>query len=105
MVTQEADVVRLGVVMPEGVDDLALVLMLQMVAMKKGKDGKVAATWVEEVRAKFEDVGVSNIREFIHYALVLQRRLAYAGHRMLHQTTLNMMLREVSNMYFAPDEP
>ena len=45
--------------------------MLRAVATKKGKVGEVVETWVEEVRAKFKDVGVDTIRDFVRYALVL----------------------------------
>ena len=105
MAAPEADNVLSRVVVPEAIEIPDMVLMLQSVAAKRGKVGKVAETWVEEVRAKFEDVGVVTIRDFVCYALVLQTRLNLAGHRMLHHSTHNMMLREVSDMFFGPEEP
>ena len=105
MAAPEADDVLSRVVVPEAVEIQDMVLILWGVAAKRGKVGEVAETWVEEVRAKFEDVGVDTIRDFVRYALVLQRRLNYAGHHMIHHSTHNMMLREVSEMFFEPEEP
>ena len=79
----------------------ALVGMLEMVAFKRRKVGKQADTWVEEVRAKFEDVGMTELRDFVHHVLVLNRRLANNGHQELNQSTLNLMLREVGDMMFG----
>ena len=79
-----------------------LVVMLEMVAAKKGKVGGAADSWVEEVQVKLEDVGVLELRDVVRYVLVLNRRLANNGHRQLHQTTLNLMLREVCDMLVWP---
>ena len=80
-----------------------LVGMLEMVAFKKGKAGEQATTWMEEVRSKLEDVGVTELRHFVQFVLVLNGRLANNGHRQLHRTTINLMLREVCDMLVCPD--
>ena len=86
----------------ESEDFRPLVAMLEMVASKKGEVEGAADSWVEEVRGKLEDVGVRELRDVVQHALFLNRRLANNGHRQLHQTTLNLMLREVCEMLVWP---
>lgn len=88
-------------VLPAGVQPM--VGMLEMVAFKKRMVGPVGDAWVEAVRSKFADVGVLSLRDFVKHVLGVNRRLHNAGHSMLHQTTLNMMLSEVCEMLFGPD--
>ena len=77
--------------------------MLEMVAFKKGMVGEASISWVGTVLEKLEDVGVTGLRDFVRHVLVLNTRLANNGHRQLHQTTLNMMLREVCEMMFGEE--
>jgi hypothetical protein len=81
-----------------------MVGMLEMVAFKKKMVDAAGDAWVEAVRSKFADIGVVTLRDFVRDILVINRRLHNAGHIMLHQTTLNLMLKEVSDMVFGPDE-
>jgi hypothetical protein len=81
-----------------------MVGMLGMVAFKKNVIGPVADAWVEAVRSKFADVGVESLRDFVRCVLMINRRLRNADHSVVHQTTLNMMLREVCDMLFGPEE-
>ena len=77
--------------------------MLEMVAFKKKMLGAEGDAWVEAVRAKLADIGVVELRDFVRHVLVINRRLHDKGHIMLPETTLSMMLREVSDMMFGPD--
>ena len=81
-----------------------MVGMLEMVAFKKEMVGTVADAWVEAVRSKFANVGVLSLRDFVQYVLMINRMLRNADHSVMHQTTLNMMLREVCDMLFGPEE-
>jgi hypothetical protein len=81
-----------------------IVGMLEMVAFKKRMIGPVGDAWVEAARSKFADVGVLSLHDFVRHVLMINRKLRNAGHTVLHQTTLNMMLREVCKMLFGPDE-
>jgi hypothetical protein len=89
-------------VLPVGFEPM--VGMLEMVAAKKKMLGAEGDAWVEAVRSKFEDIGVVTLRDFVRHVLALNRRLHNAGHSMLHQTTLSLMLREVGDMMFGPEE-
>jgi hypothetical protein len=91
-----------GNVVPVGFHPM--VGMLDMVAFKKNMIGTVADAWVEAVRSKFADVGVLSLRDFVRYVLMINRMLRNADHSVMHQTTLNMMLREVCDMLFGPEE-
>ena len=81
-----------------------MVGMLEMVAFKKEMIGPTGGAWVEVIRSKLADVGVLSLRDFVCDVLRINRKLRNAGHSVLHQTTLNMMLREVFEMLFGPDE-
>ena len=81
-----------------------MVGMLEMVAFKKKMLDAAGDAWVEAVRSKFADIGVVTLHDFIRNVLMINRQLHNAGHNMLHQTTLNLMLKEVSDMVFGPDE-
>ena len=59
---------------------------------------------MEAVLSKFADIGVSSIRDFVRDVLTINRKLHHAGHTTLHQTTLNMMLKEICEMMFGPGE-
>jgi hypothetical protein len=74
--------------------------MLEMVAFKKMMTGPAADAWVEAVRSKFADIGVLSLRDFVRNILKINRMLRDADHVVMHQTTLNMMLREVCDMLF-----
>ena len=86
------------------VDFQPMVGMLDMVAFKKNMVGAEADEWVEAVRSKLEDIGVITLRDVVRCALMMNRRLRNAGHSILHQTTLNLMLNEVCDMVFGPIE-
>ena len=75
-----------------------MVGMLEMVAFKKKILGAEGEQWVEAVRSKLEDIGVVTLRDVVRCALMINRRLRNAGHSVLHQTTLNLMLNEVCDM-------
>jgi hypothetical protein len=81
-----------------------MVGMLEMVAFKKNMVGPPGDAWVEAMRLKLADIGVVSLRDFVRKVLKVNRKLRDSGHSMLHQTTLNMMLREVCDMLFGPDE-
>jgi hypothetical protein len=91
-----------GNVIPEGFHPM--VGMLEMVAFKKNMIGTVADAWVEAMRSKFADVGVLSLHDFVRYVLRINRMLRNADHSVMHQTTLNMILREVCDMLFGPEE-
>ncbi len=91
-----------GNVMPVGFQPM--VGMLEMVAFKKKMAGPVLDAWVESVRSKFADVGVLSLRDFVQSMLKINRMLRNADHSVMHQTTLNMMLREVCDMVFGIEE-
>jgi hypothetical protein len=80
-----------------------MVGMLEMVAFKKKMVGPVGDSWVEAVRSKFADIGVLNLRDFVSGVLSINRDLHRAGHIMLHETTIKMMLKEVCEMLFGPE--
>jgi hypothetical protein len=84
--------------------NVLLVGMLEMVAARKGLNGVEGDEWVEAVRAKFEDVGVHTLRDFLGTSLTLNRTLVGSGHRQMHHTALNMMLMEICDMVFGPLE-
>jgi hypothetical protein len=78
--------------------------MLEEVAHRKNMTGAVAEAWVEAVRDKFAEVGVVTLRDFIVNVLVINKRLHAAEYSVLHRTTLNMMLSEVAEMMYGPQE-
>jgi hypothetical protein len=80
-----------------------MVGMLEMVAFKKKMVGPVGDSWVEAVRSKFADIGVLNLRDFVSGVLSVNRDLHRAGHVMLHDTTIKMMLKEICEMLFGPE--
>ena len=81
-----------------------LVVMLNNVARRKRMIGREAETWVEAVRAKFEDIGVESIQDFVRGILLLNRDLMRSGSRQLHATTIDMMLEESMAMVEWPAE-
>ena len=89
-------------VLPEG--PIPLVMMLEMVAFKRRMVGVEAEVWVESVRAKLAQVGITSLRDFVGYMLDINRRLRNAGQQQLLQSTLAMMSREVVEMLWGPEE-
>ena len=97
----------------EGEDDPEIVLatgpapliaMLEMVAFKRRMVGVEADVWVESVMAKFAQVRITSLRDYVSFALVINRRLHDAGLKQLHDLTLAMMSREVAEMLWGPEE-
>jgi hypothetical protein len=86
----------------DAAENFLLVGMLEMVAVRKGLIGTEGEEWVEAVRAKFEDVGVHTLRDFVGTALTINGTLVRSGHRPMNHTTLNMMLLEGCDMGFGP---
>ena len=80
-----------------------MVGMLEMVAFKKKMVGPVGDSWVEAVRSKLADIGVVNLRDFVSGVLSINRDLHRAGHIVLHETTIKMMLKEICEMLFGPE--
>ena len=79
-----------------------MVGMLEMVAFKKKMIGPDGDAWVEAVQTKLADIGVVSLRDFVRQVLDVNRKLHNAGHRKIHRTTLNMMLKEVCEMVILP---
>ena len=80
------------------VDFQPMVGMLEMVAFKKKILGAEGEQWVEAVHSMLEDIGVVTLRDVVRCALMINRRLRNAGHSVLHETTLNLMLNAVCDM-------
>jgi hypothetical protein len=80
-----------------------MVGMLEMVAFKKNMVGPAGDAWVEAVRSKLADIGVVNLRDFVSGVLSINRDLYRAGHVVLHDTTIKMMLKEICEMLFGPE--
>jgi hypothetical protein len=49
------------------------------------------------------DVGVVTARDFVSSVLLVNRRLARAGHWQLQEPTLQAMLEEACDMMFEPE--
>ena len=80
-----------------------LVVMLDVVAQRRGMNRGDNDAWVEAVRAKLADVGVETLRQFVMSVLVLNKKLRARHHRELHETTLNQLLAEVCKMLMGPE--
>jgi hypothetical protein len=78
--------------------------MLEMVADRHGMTGIPCEVWIDAVVAKLKDVGVVTVRDFVTTVLLVNRRLARAGHSQLHEPTLQAMLEEAHGMMFGPDD-
>ena len=65
-------------------------------------DADSGEVWVSAVLAKFSDVGVFSLRDFLRSVVVINRKLVLVGHRRLHVATLEVMLAELDEMVFGP---
>ena len=66
--------------------------------------GVERGVWVEAVLAKFADVGVETLRDFVVAVLTINKSLTRRGHSRMHNITLEVMLVEVCEMLFGPKE-
>ena len=82
-----------------------MVVVLGLVARRRGMSRSDGDAWVDAVQAKLVDVGVLGLRQFVINAVRLNAMLVARGHRALHGTTLRMMLEEVCDMVMGPEEP
>ena len=81
-----------------------LVVLLDVVAQKRGMSRDANDAWVGAVAAKLEDIGVRTLRDFVRSAVVVNQRLKRRGHRELHETTLLLLLEEICLMVMGPEE-
>ena len=81
-----------------------LVVLLDVVAQKRRMSRDANNAWVGAVAAKLEDIGVSTLRDFVRYSVVVNKRLKARGHREWHETTLMILLEEVCLMVMGPEE-
>jgi hypothetical protein len=76
--------------------------MLDNVAMARGFTGMTGEDWADAIQTKFEDVGITSLRDFMVLAALVNRMLQSSGHRMLHHTTLVRMMRTSVDMVLGP---
>ena len=81
-----------------------LAVMLQTVARRKRMIGATAEAWVGAILAKFDDIGVESVQDFVRGILLINHDLERSGSRRLHATTLDMMLEEALKMVQWPAE-
>ena len=83
--------------------DMSVNAMLMSVAFQKGYLGREREAWADAVSAKFRDIRVITLRDFIENAYNLNRDLCRSGHKQIHHTTLTMMLAECCEMIYGPE--
>ena len=81
-----------------------LVVMLDVVAQRRGMNRSENDAWIEAIRVKLADVGVVSVRAFVMNVVVLNKKLKACGHRELHERTLNQLLAEACEMVMGPEE-
>ena len=59
---------------------------------------------MQVVFSNLGDVGVHTLREFMTSALTINEKLSDGGHRCLEAKTLTMMMAEVGEMMFGPED-
>jgi hypothetical protein len=93
--------------MSDKVEDFILIPllgMLEMVAFKRGLRGMGAEMWVQVIYANLGDVGIHMLRKFMLSVLTVNDKLEDSGHKRLEAHTLNLMVAEVGDMMFGPEE-
>jgi hypothetical protein len=83
---------------------IPLLGMLEMVAFKRGLRGMGADMWVQVIYANLGDIGIHTLREFMSSVLTVNEKLDDSGHKRLEAHTLNLMVVEVCDMMFGPEE-
>ena len=76
-----------------------MIYMIERVSMKLGSDVEDGQWINEKVQDMFFDVGVVTMQDFLCNVLVINTKLQEAGHPQLPLKTLNMMMKEVSDMW------
>ena len=83
---------------------IPLLGMLEMVAFKHGLRVRGAEMWVHVIYSNLRDVGIHTLRGFMSSVLTVNKKLDDSGHKRLEVHTLNLMVAEVCDMMFGPEE-
>jgi hypothetical protein len=83
--------------------NMSVMAMLRSVADQRGYFGNEKSVWVDAVAAKLRDIRVITLRDFIENSYNLNRDLCRSGHKLMHHTTITMMLTECGAMIYGDD--
>jgi hypothetical protein len=83
---------------------IPLIGMLEMVAFKRGLRDRGAEMWVHVIFSNLGDIGIHTLRKFMSSVLTVNEKLNDSGHKRLDVETLDLMVEEVCDMLFGPEE-